>query len=216
MTQQSGNEPEDIAVKHKLFEELHSLVDRTLRGLGEPGVTPQDERTIKGSIPPESTARCKWEQFDLTDFYLGNNRLVKIDIAVSPLRIGKNKGRKREEVSVDITCEKAPRGAAAAAGAKPTTMSRKVILTAAYEEAYRDLWVSLPDLKLRWSVFRGYVKWDLGGVFLPASLPPGFVDEVGEKILAYSLMLTITGLIDNLKKLDEMNAGSLGAYIVQL
>lgn len=213
---QQENEPQDIAVKHKFFEELHLLVDRTLRGLGEPnGITPHDEQTIRATLPPASMTRCRWELCDLDGFYLGDNKLVKIDIAVSPLRIGKNKGRKREEVTVDITWENPKR----APSGKASTMSRRVILTATREAAYRDLWVNLPEIevRLRWSLYHGFVKYDLGGAFLPASLP-SHVDDVTETMLVYSLMLTITGLIENLKRLNEINAdsGSIESIIGQL
>ncbi len=186
MTEQANETDMDLALKHKMFEELYDLIDTGLCELGVPdGIEPQPEESVRVEVPiPTDGAKC---------FYLGDNRLVKIEIAVSALRSGRMRGKKREEVTIDITGE-------AHKGEETTVFSRKIIFTAERGESYRDLWVDVPQLKRRWSIYRGFVKFELGGSFKDAPLEGG-VDEAMEARLAYSLILTISEMIENFKNI---------------
>lgn len=190
---QHVNEPDELALKHKMFEELYDLVDIVLRELGMPdGIKPQPEESVKVEVPIPSS--------DSERFYLGDNRLVKVEIAVSALRAGRMRGRKREEVTIDITGETHK-------GEEIALFSRRIIFTAERAESYRDLWVSVPQLKRRWSLFHGFVEHELGGTFVPAPLQPS-VDEATETRLVYSLVLTISEMIEDLKKIGLVDRGS--------
>jgi hypothetical protein len=103
------------------------------------------------------------------------------------------RGKKREEVTIEITGE-------ARKAEELTTFTRRVIFTAERGEAYRDLWVDVPQLKRRWSIYRGFVEYELGGSFKNAPLSGG-VDETTEAKLVYSLILTISEMIENFKKI---------------
>ena len=193
--------PEELEIKHKKFDELYAVVDAAVRGCGsKAGISPQQD-DVKVSIPPSAMSRCEWDLCDLGGLTMSGNQVVKIDINVGPIRLGKNKGRKREEVVVTMTWENPKRNDPG----EPNIKSRELIITACHEREHRDLWVKLPELKMRWSLFQGFVKYEheMGGIFVPTGLPPG-IDEVTETMFVYSLMTTITGAIENLSRLKEM------------
>lgn len=183
---QHASEPEELALRHKIFEELYELVDIVLRELGAPdGVLPQPEDSVKVEVPiPSEESQC---------FHLGDNRVTKVEITVGSLRTGRSRGKKREEITIDIAGEMHK-------GEERAVFTRRIFFTAQRGESHRDLWVDVPELKRRWSLFHGFVEYELGGAFKPAPLSSN-VDEATEKKLVYSLRLTITGMIENFKKI---------------
>jgi len=176
----------DVSLKHKMFDELYDLVDKGLRELGVPdGIKPQQEQSVKVEVPVPSDGPKR--------FYLGDNPLVKVEIAVSSLRSGRMRGKKREEVTIDITGKTQK-------GEETATFSRRVIFTAEREGSSRDLWVDIPQLKRRWSLYRGFVEYELGGSYKSCPLSMD-IDEGTETRLIYSLTLTISEMIENFKKI---------------
>jgi hypothetical protein len=203
---QQASDPEETAQKHKVFDELYDAVDAALRGLGAPdGISPQPDEPINVAFPPDRSETVgEWKSCDLDGFCVGDKELLGIDITVGPLRIGRSRGKKREEVTVEVTWDNRDPGETG----QPIPKSRKIIFTAARDENHRDLWVFLHELKLRWSVYHGFVKHDLGGVFRAASLPSN-VDDITRTKLIYSLTLMISELIDVLGKIRKRNEKGL-------
>jgi len=203
---QQACDTDELASKHKIFDELYDVVDAALRGRGEPdGIAPQPDEPISVAFPPgRDETKGEWESCDLDGFYLADKGLLGVDITIGPVRIGRSRGKKREEVTVDVTWDNRNPGETG----EPTPKSRKIIFTAANDEAHRDLWVHLHELKLRWSIYHGFVKHDLGGVFRPASLPSN-VDDMTKTMLVYSLTLMISEVTDILGQLRKRNEKGL-------
>lgn len=203
---QKTSDTEELAPKHKLFEDFYELVDATLRGLGAPdGISPEPDQAVSVSLPPDpDERRGEWESCDLDDLCLADKDLLRIDITVGPLRIGRSRGRKREEVTVEATWDSRDSDETG----PPVPKSRKIILTASQDEMHRDMWVHVHELKVRWSIYHGFVKHDLGGVFQSAALPAN-VNETQKTQLIYALTLMVSEVMEILKKIRKRNEKGL-------